>query len=65
MNNSTANRRSPLGLFPGQPAPRLYGSAVEVPRTQHCNRRTEEAYLHWSRCFLLFHNGTYRRNLSA
>jgi len=30
MNNPTALRRSPLGMFPGQPAPRLYDRVVEV-----------------------------------
>ncbi len=45
MNNSTANRRSPLGLFPDQPIPRLYDRMVEVLRTRHYSRRTEEAYV--------------------
>ena len=30
MKNSTADRRLPLGLFPGQPTPRLYGRVVEL-----------------------------------
>jgi hypothetical protein len=34
MNHSPNDRQSPLGPFPGQPAPRLYGCAVEVLRTQ-------------------------------
>ena len=42
MNNSTAYRRSPLGLFPNQPDPRLYDRVVEVLRTKHYSRRTEE-----------------------
>ena len=29
-----ANRRSPLGLFPGEPTPRLYDRVVEVLRWQ-------------------------------
>ena len=41
MNNSTTYRRSPLGLFPDQPAPRLYDRVVEVLRTKHYSRRTE------------------------
>ena len=64
MNNSTAHRRSPLGLFPGQPAPRLYDRVVEVLRTRHYSRRTEEAYLHWIRRFLLFHTGAHPRKLA-
>ena len=35
MNNSLANRRSPLGaVFPGQPIPRLYDRAVDCLRTR-------------------------------
>jgi len=29
-----ANRRSPLGLYPGEPTPRLDDRVVEVPRTR-------------------------------
>jgi integrase len=64
MNDSAADRRSPLGLFPGQSAPRLYDRVLEVLRTRHYSRRTEEAYLHWIRRFLLFHNGTHPRELA-
>ena len=64
MNNSVADRRSPLGLFPGQPAPRLYDRVVEVLRTRHYSRRTEEGYLHWIRRFLLFHAGAHPRKLA-
>ena len=64
MNNSVADRRSPLGLFPGQLAPRLYDRVVEVLRTRHYSRRTEEPYLHWIRRFLLFHTGTHPRKLA-
>ncbi len=55
MNNSTRERRSPLGCFPGQPTPRLYDRVVEVLRARHYSRRTEEAYVHWIRRFTLFH----------
>jgi hypothetical protein len=34
MNNSPADRQSPLGLFPGEPTPRLYDRVVEVLRTR-------------------------------
>jgi len=30
-----ANCRSPLGLFPGEPTPRLYDCVVELLRTRH------------------------------
>jgi hypothetical protein len=39
MNNSPADRRSPLGVFPGEPTPRLYDRVVEVLRTRHWRSR--------------------------
>ena len=64
---------APLGLFPGQPAPRLYGRVVRragtsachaarsaaALRARHYSRRTETAYVHWIRRFLLFHRGRH------
>ena len=64
MSNSTVYRQSPLGLFPGQPPPRLYDRVVEVLRSRHYSRRTEEAYIHWMRRFLLFHTGAHARQLA-
>jgi len=64
MSNSTAGGRSPLGLFPCQPTPRLYDCVVEALRSRHYSRRTEEAYLHWIRRFLAFHGGTHPRELA-
>ncbi len=64
MNNSTACRRSPLGLFPGQPSPRLYDRVLEVLPSRHYSRRTEEAYIHWIRRFILFHAPTHPRDLA-
>ena len=63
MNNSTRERRSPLGCFPGQPTPRLYDRVVEVLRARHYSRRTEEAYVHWIRHLTLFHAGAHPREL--
>jgi site-specific recombinase XerD len=37
---------------------------VEVLRARHYSRRTEEAYVHWIRRFLLFHKGTHPRELA-
>jgi integron integrase len=37
---------------------------VEALRTRHYSRRTEEAYLHWIRRFLAFHNGTHSREMA-
>ena len=64
MNDSTGFRRSPLGLVPDQPTPRLYDRLVEVLRTRHYSRRTEEAYVHWIRRFLLFHTRRHPRELA-
>jgi hypothetical protein len=35
MNNSTRERGSPLGCFPGQPTPRRYDRVVEVLGVRH------------------------------
>ncbi len=64
MNNSAADRRSPLGVFPGQLAPRLYDRVVEVLRARHYSRRTEQAYIHWIRRFILFHACAHPRELA-
>jgi hypothetical protein len=64
MNNSPADRRSPLGLFPGEPAPRLYGRVVEVLRTRHYSRRTEQAYIHWICRFIRFHGASHPRQFT-
>ncbi len=64
MNKSPAERPSPLGLFPGKPTPRFYDRAVGAPRARHYRRRPDEAYLHWIRRFLLFHNSTHPRELA-
>jgi hypothetical protein len=46
-------------LFPSRPTPGIYGCLAEALRTRHYSysRHTEEAYLHWTRRFLVFHNG--------
>jgi len=64
MATATAHRRSPLGLFPGQPAPRLYDRIIEVLRVRHDSRRTEEAYVHWIRRYIEFHQHQRPRQLA-
>ncbi len=44
MNVLASDRRSPLGLLPREPTPRLYDCVVEALRSRHYRRRTEEAY---------------------
>jgi len=65
MNNPSTLRRSPLGMFPGQPTPRLYHRVVEVLPTRHYSRRTEQACIHWIRCFILFHTRAHPRDLAG
>ena len=56
MNNSPADRPSPLGLLPGEPTLRLYDRVVEVLRTRRHSRRTEQAYIQWIRRLQLNHS---------
>jgi integron integrase len=52
-------------MFPGQPTPRLYDRVVEVLRTRHYSRRTEQACIHWIRRFILFHARAHPRELAG
>ena len=63
MNNFTRECRSSLVCFPDQPTARLYDRVREVLGARHCGRRTEGAYLHWIRRFILFHAGAHLRLL--
>jgi integron integrase len=65
MNVLAPDRRLPLGLAPGERAPKLYDRVVESLRSrQHYGRRTEEACLHWIRRFLGFHGGIHAREFA-
>uniref|UniRef100_A0A7C4LL18 Integrase SAM-like N-terminal domain-containing protein n=1 Tax=Schlesneria paludicola TaxID=360056 RepID=A0A7C4LL18_9PLAN len=64
MTTSLPHRRVPLGLFPDKSAPRLYDRIVAVLRVRHDSRRTEEAYPHWIRRFILFHDRRHPRQLA-
>lgn len=64
MTTRTQRRRSPLGLFPDKPAPRLYDRMVEVLRVRHYSRRTEDAYVHWIRRYIEFHDRRHPRELN-
>jgi integron integrase len=63
MTTTTQQRRSPLGLFPDKPAPRLYDHMVEVLRVRHYSRRTEQAYVHWVRRYVEFFDRRHPREL--
>ncbi len=57
-------RAEPLGLFAGQPSPRLYDAVVEAFRVRHYSRRTEKAYVHWIRRFIEYHQHRHPRHLA-
>jgi hypothetical protein len=42
MSTATRQRRTPLGLFPDRPIPRLDDRIIEVFRVRHESRRTEQ-----------------------
>ncbi len=63
MHAVAQRRRPPLGFFPGQAAPRLYDRIIEVLRGRHYSRRTEEAYVHWIRRYIEFHQHEHPRQL--
>ena len=57
-------KTKPLGLFQGEPTPRLYDHLIGVLRVRHYSRRTEEAYVHWIRRFIEFHRHQHPRQLA-
>lgn len=46
-------------------APKLLDQVSEAIRTRHYSRRTEEAYVHWIRKYILFHGKRHPRELNA
>jgi site-specific recombinase XerD len=64
MTTVIRQRRSPLGLFPDKPVPRLYDQIVAELRVRHYSRRTEEAYLHWIRRYIEFHQHQHPRQFA-
>ena len=51
---TASHHLEPLRLIAGQPTPRLYDAVIETLRVRHYSRRTERAYIHWIRRFILF-----------
>ena len=45
--NALADSRLSLGLFPGEPTPRLYDRVPEVLGAWHHTRWREQAYFQW------------------
>ncbi len=64
MTTTIQQRRAPLGFFPDKPVPRLYDRIVEVLRVRHYSRRTEDAYVHWIRRYIEFHQHQHPRELA-
>ena len=56
MNVSLRKRCIALGRFLGHSAPRLNDRIVEFVRVHYDARRTEQAYLYWTRRYLGFHS---------
>lgn len=46
-------------------APRLFDKIREEIRARHYSRRTEEAYVHWVRRFIVFHRRRHPRDMGA
>jgi site-specific recombinase XerD len=63
MPATEPHRRTPPGLLPDKPTPRLYDRTIEVLPVRHDARRTEEAYVHWIRRSIEFHRHRHPRQL--
>ena len=55
----------PFGLFLANPKSRLLDQVREVIRFKHYSIRTEEAYVHWSKAYILFPKAASARNGGA
>lgn len=64
MHNALTQLRSPLGLFPDRPAPRLHDRTIEVLCVRRYSRRTEEADIHWIGRIVKFHGQRHPRQLA-
>lgn len=52
-------------VVPEQASPRLLDRLAAALRTRHYSRRTEEAYVHWVRRFVLFHGKRHPEQMGA
>jgi integrase len=55
----------PLEVFVPNPKLRFLDQCREVIRFKHFSRRTEEAYVHWVRRFILFHGKRHPKDMGA
>ena len=60
MTTANRHRRSPLGLFPERPTPRLDHRVVEIFWVGHDARSTAKAYVHWIGRYIRFHSARPR-----
>lgn len=44
-----------MSATPAEQKPRLLDQLRQALRRRHCTRRTEEAYCHWVKRFIVFH----------
>ena len=50
---------------PGPPRPRLLDRLREAIRARHCSRRTEKAYVDWTRRYIFFHSKRHPMEVGA
>ncbi|MFQ5504658.1 MAG: phage integrase N-terminal SAM-like domain-containing protein, partial [Planctomycetota bacterium] len=62
--SSTSAIREDGPRYAGRP-PRLLDRVSNALRTRHYSVRTEEAYVHWIRRFILFHDLRHPREMGA
>ena len=55
----------PFGLFVPNPKSKLLDQVREVIRFKHYSIRTEQAYVHWSKAYILFHQKRHPREMGA
>jgi len=56
---------TPLGRFLPNPKLKLREQLTEVCRFRHMSHRTESAYWHWMKGFILFHGKRHPREMGA
>jgi hypothetical protein len=55
--------REPEPIYRPAPRPRLLDQVRDAIRSRHMSPRTEEAYVHWIRRFILFHDKRHPREM--
>jgi len=56
---------APFVTLPSAPPPRLLERVRQAARLRHMSRRTEEAYVHWTRRFVLFHDKRHPQEMGT